>query len=133
MTTFTELLLNGLSMGSVYALIALGFVVIFRATEVVNFAHASLLLAGGYITASLHDDLGFWPALLVGAAAPPWSARPSSSWSCAATGAPTTRLRPREARVAVHPGLALLLRGSAGEGTHVLDGDFGRGATRTHR
>ncbi len=68
MTTFTELLLNGLSMGSVYALIALGFVVIFRATEVVNFAHASLLLAGGYITASLHDDLGFWPALLVGIA-----------------------------------------------------------------
>ncbi|MFD6556163.1 branched-chain amino acid ABC transporter permease, partial [Streptomyces sp. NPDC058398] len=35
MSTFVELLLNGLSMGSVYALIALGFVVIFRATEVV--------------------------------------------------------------------------------------------------
>ncbi|MEV1019368.1 branched-chain amino acid ABC transporter permease [Streptomyces sp. NPDC050264] len=69
MTTFLELLLNGLSMGSVYALIALGFVVIFRATEVVNFAHASLLLAGGYVTASLHDDIGFWPALGVGIAA----------------------------------------------------------------
>jgi branched-chain amino acid transport system permease protein len=68
MTTFTELLLGGLSIGSVYALIALGFVVIFKATEVVNFAHASLLLAGGYITAVLHDDLGFWPALAVGIA-----------------------------------------------------------------
>ncbi|GGW25001.1 branched-chain amino acid ABC transporter permease [Streptomyces xantholiticus] len=68
MTTFTELLLGGLSMGSVYALIALGFVVIFKATEVVNFAHASLLLAGGYVTAVLHDDLGFWPALAVGIA-----------------------------------------------------------------
>ncbi|WP_137992391.1 branched-chain amino acid ABC transporter permease [Streptomyces vilmorinianum] len=66
MTTFAELLLNGVSLGSIYALIALGFVVIFRATEVVNFAHASLLLAGGYITAVLHEDLGFWPALLVG-------------------------------------------------------------------
>ncbi|WP_327352212.1 branched-chain amino acid ABC transporter permease [Streptomyces sp. NBC_01304] len=66
MTTFLELLLNGVSMGSVYALIALGFVVIFKATEVVNFAHASLLLAGGYITAILHDDIGFWPALIVG-------------------------------------------------------------------
>ncbi|WP_381792411.1 branched-chain amino acid ABC transporter permease [Streptomyces niveus] len=68
MTTFVELLLGGLSMGSVYALIALGFVVIFKATEVVNFAHASLLLAGGYVTAVLHDDIGFWPALAVGIA-----------------------------------------------------------------
>ncbi|SDJ54782.1 branched-chain amino acid ABC transporter permease [Streptomyces indicus] len=68
MSTFVELLLNGVSMGSVYALIALGFVVIFKATEVVNFAHASLLLAGGYVTAVLHDDIGFWPALLVGIA-----------------------------------------------------------------
>ncbi|MFJ5806353.1 branched-chain amino acid ABC transporter permease [Streptomyces sp. NPDC093093] len=66
MTTFLELLLGGLSMGSVYALIALGFVVIFKATEVVNFAHASLLLAGGYVTATLHDELGFWGALLAG-------------------------------------------------------------------
>ncbi len=69
MTTFLELLLGGLSMGSVYALIALGFVVIFKATEVVNFAHASLLLAGGYVTAVLHDDIGFWPALAVGTGA----------------------------------------------------------------
>ena len=68
MTTFIELLLGGLSIGSVYALIALGFVVIFKATEVVNFAHASLLLAGGYVTAVLHDDIGFWPALAVGIA-----------------------------------------------------------------
>nr|WP_206325057.1 MULTISPECIES: branched-chain amino acid ABC transporter permease [unclassified Streptomyces] len=55
-------------MGSVYALIALGFVVIFRATEVVNFAHASLLLAGGYLVAVLHEPLGFWPALAAGVA-----------------------------------------------------------------
>ncbi|MER5870189.1 branched-chain amino acid ABC transporter permease [Streptomyces sp. NPDC002044] len=68
MTTFLELLLGGLSMGSVYALIALGFVIIFKATEVVNFAHASLLLAGGWVTAVLHDDIGFWPALVVGIA-----------------------------------------------------------------
>ncbi|MEU9147185.1 branched-chain amino acid ABC transporter permease [Streptomyces sp. NPDC048349] len=69
MTTFLELLLGGLSMGSVYALIALGFVVIFKATEVVNFAHASLLLAGGWVTAVLHDDIGFWPALAAGTGA----------------------------------------------------------------
>ncbi|MFB7027760.1 MULTISPECIES: branched-chain amino acid ABC transporter permease [unclassified Streptomyces] len=68
MSTFAEFLINGVSLGSIYALIALGFVVIFRATEVVNFAHASLLLAGGYVTAVLHDDIGFWPALLAGVA-----------------------------------------------------------------
>ncbi|MDK1472152.1 branched-chain amino acid ABC transporter permease [Streptomyces sp. 549] len=66
MTTFTELLLNGISLGSVYALIALGFVIIFKATEVVNFAHASLLLVGGYLTAVLQDDIGFLMALLAG-------------------------------------------------------------------
>lgn len=66
MTKLLELLINGLSLGAVYALIALGFVVIFKATEVVNFAHASLLLLGGYVTASLHDDLGFVGALAAG-------------------------------------------------------------------
>lgn len=66
MTRLLELLINGLSLGAVYALIALGFVVIFKATEVVNFAHASLLLLGGYVTAILHDDLGFVGALAVG-------------------------------------------------------------------
>ncbi|WP_306329211.1 branched-chain amino acid ABC transporter permease [Streptomyces venezuelae] len=68
MSTFAEFLINGISLGSIYALIALGFVVIFRATEVVNFAHASLLLAGGYVTAVLHDEIGFWPALAAGIA-----------------------------------------------------------------
>lgn len=68
MTHFAELLLNGVSMGSVYALIALGFVIIFKASEVVNFAHASLLLVGGFLVAELHGHIGFWPALLAGAA-----------------------------------------------------------------
>ncbi|GAB1818161.1 branched-chain amino acid ABC transporter permease [Herbidospora sp. RD11066] len=69
MTTFVELLVNGLSIGAVYALIALGFVIIFKATEVVNFAHASLLLAGGYLVARLWPIVGFWAALLIGIAA----------------------------------------------------------------
>ncbi|MCE7081609.1 branched-chain amino acid ABC transporter permease [Streptomyces sp. ST2-7A] len=68
MTTFLELLITGISLGSVYALIALGFVIIFKSTEVVNFAHASLLLAGGYFAVISRDTLGFWLALLVGIA-----------------------------------------------------------------
>ncbi|MFC9914377.1 branched-chain amino acid ABC transporter permease [Streptomyces sp. NPDC059862] len=68
MIKLTETVLNGLALGSVYALIALGFVVIFKASGVMNFAHGSLLLFGGCVTARLHDAIGFIPAVLVGAA-----------------------------------------------------------------
>jgi len=66
MTQFLSLLLNGLSLGALYALIALGFVIIFKASEVVSFMHGSLLLLGAFLIARLHDRLGFWPAVLVG-------------------------------------------------------------------
>jgi len=65
MTKLAEIVLNGLALGSVYALIALGFVVIFKASGVINFAHASLLLLGGFTVAKLHEDLGFLLALVV--------------------------------------------------------------------
>ncbi|MGV9292187.1 branched-chain amino acid ABC transporter permease [Streptomyces sp. NPDC003719] len=63
MNGFLDNLLNGLALGSVYALIALGFVTIFKASGVLNFAHGSLLLLGGYLVAVLHDDIGFAGAL----------------------------------------------------------------------
>jgi len=52
-TTFFQLLLAGISLGAVYALLALGFVIVYKATGVVNFAHPALLLAGAYVTARL--------------------------------------------------------------------------------
>jgi branched-chain amino acid transport system permease protein len=63
MTTLIDNLFNGLALGSVYALIALGFVTIFKASGVLSFTHGSLLLLGGYLIATLHDDLGFAGAL----------------------------------------------------------------------
>ena len=69
MSRFFEILLNGVSVGSIYALIALGFVIVFKATGVVNFAHGSLLVLGGYVTARAHDSMPFFPALLLGCAA----------------------------------------------------------------
>jgi branched-chain amino acid transport system permease protein len=69
MTKLIELIVNGLASGAVYALIALGFVVIFKATEVVNFAHASLLLVGGYVIAISHERFGFWGAVILGVSA----------------------------------------------------------------
>lgn len=68
MSLFLELLINGLSVGAVYALIALGFVIIFKATEVVNFAQGSLLFLGGFVIAELVGEIGFFPALAIGIA-----------------------------------------------------------------
>ena len=68
MSQFLNLIVNGLSLGSIYALIALGFVIVFKATEVVNFAHGSLLVLGGYVVARAHEHMPFIPALLLGVA-----------------------------------------------------------------
>lgn len=68
MTTFLSLLFNGLSLGALYALIALGFVIIFKSSEVVSFTHGSLLLLGAYSIARLSGTIGFLPAVLIGLA-----------------------------------------------------------------
>ncbi len=69
MTKFVELSIQGVSLGFIYALIALGFVVIYKSTEVVNFAHGSLVLLGGYVIGVTHQQFGFWVAVLLGIAA----------------------------------------------------------------
>lgn len=68
MNTFVQLLVNGLGKGAVFALLALGFVVIYKATEVINFAHGSLALIGGYVIAATVDTLGFPLAAALGIA-----------------------------------------------------------------
>ena len=69
MTQFLSLLVNGISLGALYALIALGFVVIFKSSEVVSFMHGSLLLLGAYLIVRWQGPLGFWLAALLGIAA----------------------------------------------------------------
>lgn len=66
MTQFLSLLVNGVSLGAVYALIALGFVIIFKASEVVSFMHGSLILLGAYLIAHYQTSLGFWTAAIIG-------------------------------------------------------------------
>lgn len=66
MNHFLSYLVNGISLGGIYALIALGFVIVFKATEVVNFAHGSLLVLGGYVVARLHGEVPFVVAVLAG-------------------------------------------------------------------
>ncbi|NIJ09974.1 branched-chain amino acid transport system permease protein [Saccharomonospora amisosensis] len=66
METFVQLFVNGLGKGAVFALLALGFVVIFKATEVVNFAHGSLVLFGGYLVVVTRETLGWAGAAILG-------------------------------------------------------------------
>ena len=66
MDTFVQLVVNGLGKGAAYALLALGFVIIFKATEVVNFAHGSLVLVGGWLVYELQDTLGWALAAAIG-------------------------------------------------------------------
>ena len=68
MNQFLELLISGLSLGCIYALIALGFVIVFKATHVVNFAHGSVLLLGAYLVARWHDGARLLRRASLGAA-----------------------------------------------------------------
>jgi branched-chain amino acid transport system permease protein len=48
-----QLLVNGLALGAAYALVALGFVLVLKATSAVNFAHGDLVMAGGFVAVAL--------------------------------------------------------------------------------
>lgn len=49
MVFFSQLIVTGLVLGSVYSLVALGFVLIYKSTSVLNFAQGELLMFGAYI------------------------------------------------------------------------------------
>jgi branched-chain amino acid transport system permease protein len=50
---FFSLIVNGISIGMLYALIALGFVLVYKATEALNFAQGEFVMLSGYIAAAL--------------------------------------------------------------------------------
>jgi len=65
MVELIEAVIRGLGRGSVYALLALGFVIIFKATRVISFAQPAFMLAGVVMVTYLVGPLGFWGALAV--------------------------------------------------------------------
>jgi branched-chain amino acid transport system permease protein len=65
MTAFAQLLFQGLALGCIYALVAVGFTVIYRASQVINFAQGSLLLVGAYLISVLATELPFALAVVV--------------------------------------------------------------------
>ncbi|GIL01425.1 MAG: branched-chain amino acid ABC transporter permease [Alphaproteobacteria bacterium] len=64
-----QLLLGGISVGCVYGLVALGFVLIYKATESVNFAQGDLMMLGAFITLQFVNTaywgLPFWLGVLL--------------------------------------------------------------------
>jgi branched-chain amino acid transport system permease protein len=57
-----QLVVNGAASGCIYGLIALGFVLIYKATEMVNFAQGDVMMLGGFVAFSLiaHFHLPYW-------------------------------------------------------------------------
>lgn len=96
MDQFIQQVINGLSIGSIYALIALGYTMVYGIIKLINFAHGDILMVGayvGYLCASA--GLPFVPALLVSVVA------------CAALGMVTEKLAYKPLRNA--PRITLLI------------------------
>jgi branched-chain amino acid transport system permease protein len=55
----SQVLISGITLGSLYALVGLGFVVIYRATKVVNFAQGEMMMLGAMLALYLYSDLEF--------------------------------------------------------------------------
>lgn len=64
MTILTQLL-NGLQLGSIYALVALGYTMVYGIILLLNFAHGDIIMIGGYISWVVMAQLGLHPALAV--------------------------------------------------------------------
>jgi len=64
---FLQVLITGLGQGCLYGLIALGFVLIYKATEIVNFAQGELLMMGAFFAVTFIMILGlpFWIGLIL--------------------------------------------------------------------
>lgn len=64
---FAQVTVNGIAVGAIYALVALGIVLIYKATEVLNFAHGDLLVLASVTAWALITGAGlpFWLALVL--------------------------------------------------------------------
>ncbi|HEY9602382.1 MAG TPA: branched-chain amino acid ABC transporter permease [Allocoleopsis sp.] len=69
-TLFFQQLLNGLSIGSVYAIFALGYTLVFSILGIINFAHGAIFTLGAYFTYSLAGGAFGFNGLLANASLP---------------------------------------------------------------
>ncbi len=67
MDILIQQLFNGLTLGSVYSLVALGLTLVYGILHIPNFAHGALYMVGGYITLTMMTQAGlnYWLAIVV--------------------------------------------------------------------
>lgn len=65
MIDIIRVFINGLSLGGVYALIALGYTMVYGIAKMLNFAHGDIIMVGGYTIVVCLNTLGFHPLLCV--------------------------------------------------------------------
>lgn len=67
MTVFIQYLVNGLSMGSVYAIIALGYTMVYGIAKMLNFAHGDVIMVGAYVSFCATSYLGLpgWASVVL--------------------------------------------------------------------
>ena len=65
--TFLNYLISGISLGSVYAIIALGYTMVYGIAKMLNFAHGDVIMVGAYISFLLtaHAGMNAWVSLLI--------------------------------------------------------------------
>ena len=68
--SFLSHLINGISLGSVYAIIALGYTMVYGIAKMLNFAHGDVIMVGGFVTYTLMSTMGVnpWIAILAACA-----------------------------------------------------------------
>lgn len=63
--SFFAYLVNGVSLGSVYAIIALGYTMVYGIAKMLNFAHGDIIMVGGYVSFLTMTSAGMHPAVAV--------------------------------------------------------------------
>ena len=66
--SFISYLINGISLGSVYAIIALGYTMVYGIAKMLNFAHGDVIMIGAYVALTSMTGMGLPPAAAVLAA-----------------------------------------------------------------
>lgn len=68
--SYLQYLINGISIGSVYAIIALGYTMVYGIAKMLNFAHGDIIMVGAYISFCVTNYLGLpaWISILVAVA-----------------------------------------------------------------
>lgn len=63
--SFVSYLIKGISLGSVYSIIALGYTMVYGIAKMLNFAHGDVIMIGGFVIFTVMSTLGFSPVIAV--------------------------------------------------------------------